>query len=81
MPETILHHYQLSPYSEKIRLALGLKEILHVFASVGGPALQRSSEFPVDGAVLTGIPDGRRHFRKVHSQEHAECKNRCALAE
>jgi hypothetical protein len=25
MPETILHHYQLSPYSEKIRLALGLK--------------------------------------------------------
>ena len=25
MPEIILHHYQLSPYSEKIRLALGLK--------------------------------------------------------
>src|SRR5258706_2134759 len=25
MSETILHHYQLSPYSEKIRLALGLK--------------------------------------------------------
>lgn len=25
MPETILHHYQLSPYSEKTRLALGLK--------------------------------------------------------
>src|SRR6266851_1156554 len=23
MPEAILHHYQLSPYSEKIRLALG----------------------------------------------------------
>jgi|SRR5579871_3475733 len=25
MPDIILHHYQLSPYSEKIRLALGLK--------------------------------------------------------
>jgi glutathione S-transferase len=25
MPEIILHHYQLSPYSEKVRLALGLK--------------------------------------------------------
>ena len=25
MSEVILHHYQLSPYSEKIRLALGLK--------------------------------------------------------
>ena len=25
MSEIILHHYQLSPYSEKIRLALGLK--------------------------------------------------------
>jgi len=25
MPELILHHYQLSPYSEKVRLALGLK--------------------------------------------------------
>ncbi|MGN1289603.1 MAG: glutathione S-transferase family protein [Bradyrhizobium sp.] len=25
MPEVILHHYQLSPYSEKTRLALGLK--------------------------------------------------------
>ena len=25
MPEVILHHYQLSPYSEKVRLALGLK--------------------------------------------------------
>ncbi len=25
MPDVILHHYQLSPYSEKIRLALGLK--------------------------------------------------------
>ena len=27
MPEIILHHYPLSPYSEKIRLALGLKGI------------------------------------------------------
>ena len=27
MPEAILHHYQLSPYSEKIRLALGLKAL------------------------------------------------------
>jgi len=27
MPETILHNYQLSPYSEKIRLALGLKGV------------------------------------------------------
>ena len=25
MPEIILHHYDLSPYSEKVRLALGLK--------------------------------------------------------
>ena len=25
MSQVILHHYQLSPYSEKIRLALGLK--------------------------------------------------------
>ena len=25
MSKVILHHYQLSPYSEKIRLALGLK--------------------------------------------------------
>ena len=27
MPEIILHHYPLSPYSEKIRLALGLKGV------------------------------------------------------
>jgi len=27
MPEVILHHYPLSPYSEKIRLALGLKGV------------------------------------------------------
>ncbi len=27
MSDVILHHYQLSPYSEKIRLALGLKDI------------------------------------------------------
>ena len=25
MPDLILHHYDLSPYAEKIRLALGLK--------------------------------------------------------
>ena len=25
MPEIILHHYPLSPFSEKIRLALGIK--------------------------------------------------------
>ena len=25
MPDPILHHYDLSPYAEKIRLALGLK--------------------------------------------------------
>jgi hypothetical protein len=46
-----------------------------------GPALEPSSEFPVDGAVLSRLPDGRRHFRQVHSQEHAECENRCALSE
>jgi glutathione S-transferase len=27
MSQVILHHYQLSPYSEKIRLALGLKDL------------------------------------------------------
>jgi len=27
MSEVILHHYPLSPYSEKIRLALGLKGV------------------------------------------------------
>lgn len=27
MPEIILHHYPLSPYSEKVRLALGLKRL------------------------------------------------------
>lgn len=27
MPEIILHHYPLSPYSEKVRLALGLKGV------------------------------------------------------
>jgi len=27
MSQVILHHYQLSPYSEKIRLALGLKDV------------------------------------------------------
>jgi glutathione S-transferase len=27
MAQVILHHYQLSPYSEKIRLALGLKDV------------------------------------------------------
>ena len=27
MAEIILHHYPLSPYSEKIRLALGLKGV------------------------------------------------------
>ena len=27
MAEIILHHYPLSPYSEKIRLALGLKSV------------------------------------------------------
>jgi len=27
MSKIILHHYPLSPYSEKIRLALGLKNV------------------------------------------------------
>ena len=27
MSEIILHHYDLSPYAEKIRLALGLKDL------------------------------------------------------
>ena len=27
MAEFILHHYAMSPYSEKIRLALGLKRL------------------------------------------------------
>jgi glutathione S-transferase len=27
MSQVILHHYPLSPYSEKIRLALGLKDV------------------------------------------------------
>ena len=27
MSQVILHHYPLSPYSEKIRLALGLKGV------------------------------------------------------
>src|SRR6202171_4448473 len=35
MPEAILHHYALSPYSEKIRLALGLKGL--IWRSVGMP--------------------------------------------
>ncbi len=45
MPEAILHHYQLSPYSEKIRLALGLKalswrsvEILKIDCLLNDPA-------------------------------------------
>ena len=39
MPEIILHHYPLSPYSEKTRLALGLKGITW-----------NSVEIPVDPA-------------------------------
>jgi glutathione S-transferase len=27
MSQIILHHYALSPYSEKVRLAMGLKDI------------------------------------------------------
>jgi len=48
MPEVILHHYQLSPYSEKIRLALGLKD-----------QSWRSVEIPVDAAPKTDADDGR----------------------
>src|ERR1700712_5226143 len=37
MPNIILHHYEISPYSEKVRLGLGLKAL--EWASVEIPAI------------------------------------------
>jgi glutathione S-transferase len=61
MPETILHHYQLSPYSEKIRPALGLKALSW-----------RSVEIPVwtprpKLTPMTGGIAGRRSFNSARS--------------
>jgi len=35
MTDIILHHYEISPYSEKVRLGLGLKGL--AWGSVGNP--------------------------------------------
>ena len=48
MSELILHHYAMSPYSEKIRLALGLKQL--AWRSVGiSPVTPRPELMPMTG--------------------------------
>ena len=48
MPEVILHHYELSPYAEKIRLALGRKSL--AWRSVATPMVMPKP----DHVELTG---------------------------
>ena len=43
MSEIILHHYDLSPYAEKIRLCLGLKDL--AWRSVEAPMVMRHPAF------------------------------------
>ena len=67
MPEAILHHYQLSPYSEKIRLALGLKALSW-----------RSVEIPVwtPRPKLTPMTGGYRRTPILQLGAEFYCDNR-----
>ncbi len=66
MPETILHNYQLSPYSEKIRLALGLKGVS--WRSVEIPVwTPRPKLTPMTGGYRRTAIAGRRSFNSARS--------------
>ena len=60
MSQVILHHYPLSPYSEKIRLAMGLKGVKLEF-SRNSTVDSTSSAHPDDGRLSadTHSPGGR----------------------
>lgn len=57
MSEPILHHYDMSPFSEKVRLIFGLKGI--AWASVVIPSIMPKPDY----VALTGAIAGRRACR------------------
>ena len=67
MPEIILHHYPLSPYSEKVRLALGLKGVS--WNSVEIPVWTPRPKL----TPMTGGYRPRRSFRSAPSSTATRC--------
>ena len=68
MPALILHHYDFSPFAEKIRLALGLKKLS--WHSVIAPSVMPKPEL----VTLTG---GYRHIPVLQIGADVYCDTRC----
>ena len=63
MNELILHHYDISNFSEKVRLILGFEELS--WSSVQIPATAPKPDYtPLDGRLppYTGLANRRRHL-------------------
>ena len=66
MTDIILHHYDMSPYSEKVRTGLGLKRL--AWASVEMPVIMPKPNL----TALTGAPALERRTRRRVSQARIE---------
>jgi len=56
-------------------------KVPHVFSIGRWPPFCRPPEFPLDGAHVSRVRDGRQNLRAVHSQEQTRCQGGRALSE